>query len=348
MIAGKDQLREQEILAVVVQTHIATGEPVASAAIARQQRGRLSSATIRNIMADLEEQGYLHQPHTSAGRIPTAKAYQFYARQAAHLAQLAPADRTWIEAHLLGEPAEAEALLPRASHVLSELVRGIGIAIAIPLTQAPLEQVRFLRVDDRRVLVVILTRSGMLRNKLVVVQEVFRQEELDRTATYLNQNFTGWSLEAVRRELERRAAQERSEYERLARTAAALCRESLAEMTRSAEVYVEGTANLITRVEEATQEELSVLLWALEEKEKLVRLLTVTLEQIEPGVQIRIGLEPLSPAIKHFALISTSYGSPDRPLGSLAILGPTRMDYPRAITGVHYVARLFNRVFDEN
>ncbi|MFQ5927063.1 MAG: hypothetical protein ACE5MH_06470, partial [Terriglobia bacterium] len=139
-----------------------------------------------------------------------------------------------------------------------------------------------------------------------------------------------------------------SRYERLAQTAVALCRESMEEIHEAAEVYLEGTANLIARPAEAPQEELSVLLRTLEEKEKLVRLLSATLEQCEPGVQVMIGLQRLAPAIKHFALISASYGTREQPLGSLAILGPTRMDYPRAITAVHYVARLFNRVLNEN
>ncbi|MFQ5816924.1 MAG: heat-inducible transcriptional repressor HrcA [Terriglobia bacterium] len=348
MLPGRDAGRNQEILAAIVRTHIATGEPVASMRVARQQHGQLSSATIRNVMVHLENKGYLRQPHTSAGRIPTAKAYEFYARQAMRRAQLAPSDRNWIDAHLLGEPMEAGALLPRASRVLSELVHGIGIVFTIPVMQAPLEQVCLLRVDTQRVLVVILTRTGLVRDTLVTVQEAYSQEELDRTAAYLNQNFAGWTLAAARAELERRAAHERSRYERLAATAAALCRESVEEIHETAKVYLEGTANLIARAAEASQEELSVLLRTLEEKEKLVGLLSITLEQLEPGVQVMIGLQRLAPAIKHFALISASYGTRERPLGSLAILGPTRMDYPRAITAVHYVARLFNRVLNEN
>lgn len=348
MSPGKTEHRHQEILAAVVRIHIATGEPVASATLSRQQRGRLSAATIRNVMAQLEAQGYLHQPHTSAGRVPTAKAYQFYAREAVRHARLAPADQTWIDAHLLNDSVAAEVLLPRASHVLSELVHGIGIVLSVPVARAALEQVRFLRVGERRILVAILTHSGLVRDKLVSVEEGFTQDELDRTATYLNENFVGWTLEAMRAELERRATRERSEYERLARTAASLCRQSLSDMSETAQLFLEGTANLIAPDTGTSQEELSALLRTLEEKEKLVRLLSAALEQLEPNVQIQIGLEEFSPAIKHFALVSASYGPSRHPLGSLAILGPTRMDYPRAITAVHYVARLFSRVLNEN
>lgn len=344
----RSPLRNQEILSAVVRTHIATGEPVASAAVAQQNQNRLSPATIRNIMARLETQGYLHQPHTSAGRVPTSKAYRFYARQAAYQARLTPSDRSWIDVHLLGAADAREALLPRASHVLSELLHGIGIVLSVPVARAALEQVRFLRVDERRVLVVVLTRAALFYDRLVTVPEPFSQEELDRTAAYLNHDFAGWTLEAMLAELERRAARERSQYERLARNAAALCRESLPHITTGAEVYVEGTANLVAHAPETTQEELSVLLRTLEEKEKLVRLLSATLAQLKPEVQVQIGLQRLSPAIKHFALISASYGTGEQPLGSLAVLGPTRMDYPRAITAVHYIARLCSRVLHEN
>lgn len=344
---GKNERRNQEILATIVRTHIATGEPVASGRVARHSH-KLSSATIRNIMAALERQGYLHQPHTSAGRVPTPKAYEFYARHVVHAARLAPSDRSWIDAQLLPEQSAAEALLPRASHVLAELAHSIGIVLSLPAPRDPLEQMRFLRVDASRVLVVILTQTGIVRDKIVRLNERFTQEELDQTAAYLNENFVGRTLEAIRDELRHRATSERSRYERRARNAAVLCRESLAEIGSAASVYVEGTAHLIARTDESSQEELGVLLRTLEEKEKLVRLLSATLEQVDPGVHILIGLERLSPAIKHFSLISASYGTRERPLGSLAILGPTRMDYPRVITAVDYVARLFNRILHEN
>ena len=344
----KEQRRNQEILAAIVRTYIATGEAVASGQVARHQHGQLSSATIRAVMARLETQGFLHQPHTSAGRVPTTKAYEFYARHVAERARLSRADRSWIDAHLLNRRGTAEELLPRASHVLAELAQGLGIVISLPVTREPLEQVRFLQMEGSRVLVVLLTRTGQVRDVLVRLPKPFTPEELECTAEYLNDNFAGWALASIPVELERRAARDRSRYERLARKAALLCRESLAGIGEGAVVYVEGTPHLIQQAEEAGRDELRELLETIEQKEKLICLLRATVEQVEPNVQVRIGLEQLSPAIQHYALISACYGAGPGPLGSLAILGPTRMDYPRVITAVHYVARLFNRVLHEN
>jgi len=340
--------RNQEILAAIVRLYIATGKPVASASVAGQPCRRFSAPTIRNIMSQLEQMGYLEQPHPSAGRVPTAKAYEFYARQAMSRAELTSADRDWIDAQLLAEGANAEAMLPRASHVLSELMHGIGIVVCPPVATAVLEQIRFMRVAARRILVVVVTRSGWVWDKLVSVHEPFSQLELDDIAAYLNHNFVGWALAAIRHEVEQRAATARARYERLVRNAAVLCRQGLRQVDEPGHVYVEGTANLVDAPTQADQEELSALLHMLEEKEKLVRLLRATLEGPEPMVRVIIGLESLSPAIKHFALITAPYGIRERSCGSLGILGPTRMDYPRAITAVNYVARLFSRVLKEN
>lgn len=339
--------RNQEILAAIVRLYVATGKPVASASIAGQQRRQLSAATIRNIMSQLEQMGYLEQPHPSAGRVPTVKAYEFYAQQAMRRAELASADRDWIDAHLLAEGASVETILPRASHVLSELMHGIGIVVCPPVATAVLEQIRFVRVAARRILVVVVTRNGWVWDKLVGVHESFSQQELDDIAAYLNHNFAGRTLEAIRHEIEQRAAAARVRYKRLVRNVAVLC-QGLNQVDEPGHVYVEGAANLMDAPTLADQEELSALLHMLEEKEKLVRLLSAALEGPEPVVRVIIGLESLSPAIKHFALISAPYGIRGRCLGSLGILGPTRMDYPRAITAVNYVARLFSRVLNEN
>jgi heat-inducible transcriptional repressor len=299
-------------------------------------------------MARLEAQGFLHQPHASAGRVPTTKAYEFYARQVAERARLSRADRNWINARLLSQRGKVEELLPRASHVLAELAQGLGIVVSLPVTCEPLEQVRFLQMEGNRVLVILLTKTGQVQDVLLRLPKPFTPEELECTARYLNENFPGWALASIPAELERRAARDRSRYERLARRAALLCRESLAGIREGAAVYVEGTPHLIEQAEEAGRDELRELLQTIEQKEKLVHLLRATVEQVETNVHIRIGLQQLSPAIQHYALISASYGAGAGPLGSLAILGPTRMDYPRVITAVTYVARLFDRVLHEN
>ena len=340
--------RKQEILAAVVRTHILTGAPVSSSEITRQYPEPISSATVRNEMAGLAEAGYLQQPHTSAGRFPTAKAYGFYARHVAAKARLSPADQKWISRNLATEEGDAEELLARAPHVLSEFCHGMGLVLVPPLAGTVLGQVRFVRLDDQRILAVVVTRAGRVRDKVVRTRERFQTDELERMSAYLNENFRGWTLEAIRAELQRRVAAERSQYRRFLRQALALCCESFDPSDEPATLHMEGMAHLVEKVEAASPEELGELLQALEEKERLARLLTDCLESLESPVRILIGLERLAPAMKDFAFIGTRYGREQHVFGSLGLLGPTRMDYARAITAVTYVATLFNRRLTEN
>ncbi len=333
--------RQQQILEAVVRTHISTGEPVGSVTVARQTGRQVSSATIRTEMAALEEAGYLRQPHTSAGRLPTSKAYEVYAQGVATRARLRPADQVWINRQLPVEQADASELLARAPHVLAELLHGVGLVLLPALTRTELEQVRFVALDDQRVLAIVMTRSGLVRDKAIRARERLHPDELNRMSDYINRNFRGWTLEAARREIERRAAAERSEF--LLR-AVALCRESFDAEESTALLHLEGVANLLEPAG-ASPEQLRQLLQAVEEKERLARFLADCVESPEQP-HIWIGLERLGSAMNDFALVGARYGAAQP--GLLGLLSRTRMDYARAITAVGYVATLFDRALAEN
>jgi len=333
--------RQQQILEAVVRTHISTGEPVGSVTVARQTGRKVSSATIRNEMAALEEAGYLRQPHTSAGRLPTAKAYEVYAEGVAARARLRPADQVWINRQLPVETDTAE-LLARAPHVLAELLHGIGLVLAPPLTRTELEQVRFVALDDQRVLAILMTRNGLVRDKAIRAREPLHADELNRMSDYINRNFRGWTLEAARREIERRAAAERSEF---LRRALALCRDGFGAEEEGALLHLEGVAHLLEPAG-ASPDELQQLLQAVEEKERLARFLGDCAASPEKPLRIWIGLERLGPAMNGFALVGARYGAAQP--GLLGLLSRTRMDYARAITAVGYVATLFDRALAEN
>ena len=337
--------RQEDLLALIVRTHIASGVPVSSSEVARKYGERLSSATVRNEMAGLEEAGYLHQPHTSAGRLPTAKAYEFYARGVATRARLRPADQKRIQRGLGAEPGNADTLLARAPHVLSELCHGVGLVLAPPLGASAVEQIRLVRLDEHRVLVVVVTLPGLVRDRIVATPQPFRLDELERMTAYLNEHFRGWTLAAIRAELKRRVAAERSEF---LRQALALCRESFDSFVDHSALHIEGVPNLIEAADAGKPEEWRELLQALEEKERLAQLLGDCLQSPDERIYIQIGLEKLSPAMQGFALVGARYGGGERPVGSLGLLGRTRMDYGRAITAVSYVAKLFNRLLTEN
>src|SRR5437899_5775969 len=204
--------REREILTAIVETFISTGEPVGSRILSRASREGLSPATIRNVMADLADAGYLEQPHTSAGRIPSASAYRYYVEQLSGKTQLSRADEGMIQDSLQGV-TDVQEFMERTSHVLSLISRNVGVAVATSGAKNALEHVYFSRLGDQKVLAVLVTKSGVVRDRVLRLD--LPQADLDVAARFINDNFRGWTMEAMRSELARRLEQERSEYDRL-------------------------------------------------------------------------------------------------------------------------------------
>jgi len=334
------QRRHQQILTDVVRAYIETGEPVSSRTIARRQMEPLSSATVRNVMADLEEEGYLYQPHTSAGRVPTAAAYRFFVEQVAAQATASPEDRQWIRREL-AMAQTPEAVMERASHVLAAVSRGLGIFISPPLASSVVEHLRFLLVPDHGVLVVMVTTGGLTRDKLIRPERQFRQEDLDRTSNYLNRHYVGWTLEAMRADLRSQVERDREQYGRLAGDALILCDPSVLGDGTERKIYIEGAAQIASAVEFTDQEQLRELLQAIEEKDRLIQLLSGCIEAPEP-VHVELGLDKMSAAGKHLALVSASYSSKDQVQGTLGIMAPMRMHYERVITAVAFMAQFFS------
>jgi len=332
--------RHQQILSDVVRVYIETGEPVSSRSVASRHAEPLSPATVRNVMADLEEGGYLYQPHTSAGRVPTAAAYRFFVEQVAAQATASPEDRQWIRREL--EAAQTpEAVMERASHVLAAVSRGLGIFISPPLARSVVEHVRFLLLPDNRILVVLITTGGVTRDKLIRPERTFRQKDLDDIAGHLNRHYVGWTLEAMRADLRKQVERDREKYGRLAGDALLLCDSSVLGDSSERKVYVEGAAQIASTVEFTDQEQLRELLEAIEEKDLLIALLSGCIEAPEP-VHVELGLDRMSNAGKHLALVSASYSSNDQVQGTLGILAPMRMHYERVITAVAFMAQFFS------
>jgi heat-inducible transcriptional repressor len=335
--------REREILTAIVETFISTGEPVGSRILARASREGLSPATIRNVMADLADAGYLEQPHTSAGRVPSANAYRYYVEQLSGKTQLSAEDEGIIKDSLHGI-TDVEDFMERTSHVLSLISRNVGVAVAASGPKKALEHVYFSRLGDQKVLAVVVTKSGLVRDR--VLRMDLPQSELDAAARYINENFRGWALESVRTEIARRLEQERSEYDRLMASLEQLYkRGALAGEDSSHVVFVEGASNLVAS--EQDRNRLQELLQALEEKQKLVGLLGAYLDAKQEAVRVVIGLDEAQPSLRNFVLIGTPARVGNEVMGSLAVLGPPRMDYQHTITAVSYIARLFDQILNE-
>jgi heat-inducible transcriptional repressor len=332
--------RNQQILADIVRTYVTTGEPVSSRSIARSHSEQLSSASIRNVMADLEDAGLLFQPHTSAGRVPTAAAYRFFAQQIAAQATLSEEDKTWIRQELEGATT-AEELTERAGHMLAAVSKGLGIIVMPPLARTVLEHIRFLLLPDARVVVVLVSAGGATRDKILRPEHEFTQAELDRTAEYLNRHYNGWTLEAIRAELLAKLASEKERFGKLLPVALELCNPALLDANRSREIYVEGAAQFASTPELVGADSLRELLTAIEEKSKLVAILNGCIEAPEP-VHVQIGVKEINGAGEHLSVITAPYLVRDQGQGSLGVLGPMRMQYERAITAVAYMARAFS------
>ncbi len=338
--------RNRHILADLVRTYIETGEPVSSRAISKGLAEQLSPATVRNVMADLEEGGYLMQPHTSAGRVPTAAAYRLFAQMVSAQAKLTAEDEQWIRTELAAAQSPEE-IAERAGRVLAKISRGLGIVVAPPIGNAIVEHIRFLLLPDRRVLAIVIAPGGATRDKIVHTERAFAQDELDRTAEYLNRHYSGWTLRAIREDLLARLADERERYDGLAAAALALCGPNLFPDTPSRQVYVEGAAQIAAAPEIASKTQLQELLAAIEEKHTLVALLNHCIDSPEP-VLVQIGLDEISGGGGDLAMISAPYSLHDEVQGSLGVLGPARMQYERAITAVACVARVFSETLDRS
>ncbi|MDQ2901466.1 MAG: heat-inducible transcriptional repressor HrcA [Acidobacteriota bacterium] len=334
--------REQDILHSIVRAYIETGEPVGSRTLSRIAHSALSPASIRNVMADLAENGYLAQPHTSAGRIPTEKAYRFYVKSlTAKPMPLVDRERMFTQ---LSELDTVEARVERSCQILTELTRNVGIAAALPATAQELEQIELLTLSDRRVLMILITRDRMVRNRVVSMDEEISQDDLNSIRNYVNRNFAGWPLGEARRELLRRIEEERAAYDAILRRLTVLCRKGLLESDRNPQIHMDGASNLVGLDLHLTRETMRDLFRALEEKKRVVELLDRFLEQSRGELDIHVGLEEAHPSMKGLSLIGVSIHLPSGIVAKIAVLGPMRMHYEKVMSAVLHIGRAFERV----
>jgi heat-inducible transcriptional repressor len=344
--------RERLVLTAIIEMYIATGEPVASQALARffADREGLSSATLRNVMAVLGEAGLLEQPHTSAGRIPTASAFRYHVEQITQSGQLAAgqqvtntnpsgtsplsdARRGQIEESFSGVTSSHE-YLERTSHVLALISSGLGIALACSTEGQVLEHIHFSRLSTGRVLAVLVTQAGAVQDRVLVLDKELTHLELETAARYLNENFRGWPIERIRAEVARRADVEREAY-----------REMLASAGESGPtLFVDGIANLISS--ELDRERLRQMLLALEAKQRLVELLNAYVDGRQQEVRVVVGLDEASPAMQDLVLIGAPARLGGTNLGTVAVIAPTRIQYQEMIQAVRYIARLSERLLE--
>jgi heat-inducible transcriptional repressor len=288
-------------------------------------------------MADLAEDGYLSQPHTSAGRVPTDKAFRVYVGAlTANRVAAAEAERVACELRSLDTVGER---MERSSSILTELTRNVGIAAAMPELAQELDQIQLVPLSEHRVLMILVTRDHMVRNRVVSLQEPASPDELNSICNYVNRNFGGWQLGQARRELLRRIAEERELYHEVQRKLQFLYQKGLLEVDTSPELHMDGASNLLGLDLHLTREKLRDLFHALEEKERVIELLDRFLEEPTGQLAVRVGLEEAHPAMKDLALIGITIRMPSGLPAKVAVLGPMRMQYERVIAAVLETSR---------
>jgi heat-inducible transcriptional repressor len=343
--------RQRAILTAIIESYIETGEPVGSGTIARLQHSGagMSSATIRNEMAELAEVGLLEQPHTSAGRVPTARAFRMYVEQLSggvhpriNAARLPARSRQQIDSSFAGV-AGTQAVLERTSHVLATLSSGVGVAIAAASDGDMLEHVHFSKLAPERVLAVVVTRSGLVRDRVLALDRDLSLLELETAANFLNENFRGWSIERVRSEIARLVERERSEYQRVLNAVQQLWLKTVPESTIPVQtVYVEGVANLIGN--QIDGDRLREMLAALEAKQRLVELLNAYIDAHQESVRVVFDLEEHAPEMQGLVLIAAPALAAGESRGTVGVIGTKRIDYENTMNAVSYISQVFDRM----
>jgi len=335
----------------LIQEYVRTGKPISSSRLAKNNREGLSPATLRNVMADLEEMGLVAQPHTSAGRMPTSSGYRLYVGSLLKKKLLSTEAVDTIRSSLEAE-SDPEELMNKTSQILSAFSNSVGFVLSPPVSAAAMTHIKFMSASRRRVLVILVTGSAMVQHHIIQLDQEISQAELDQAGRYLVEHFKGLTLSEIRKQLLQLLLEEKSLYDRLLKNVVLLGAASLVrcegDEDQESQVYLGGASSIIQNPETADLSRIGILLEALEEKRRLVKIVTECLDANSSEPTVKIGLENEIPGMSDWALVSSPYLYNQQAIGGLGILGPTRMEYERAISLVDYVAKLFTTLLQSN
>jgi len=337
--------RARDVLREIVMQHVSTGEAISSRSLAKCGRFQLSPASLRNVMADLEDLGYLQQPHTSAGRVPTDRGYRFFIDYLMRSRSLPHREREVIDDQV-SHVSEIDDVLQLTSRLLSKLSDQVGLVFMPTLLQFAVRSMDFIHVAEGKILCIIVGTNGVVVNKVIETRQPFTRDELEKISRYISTEFGGMTLDSIRRRLIRMTEAERANHDGMLQKTISLGIEAVNDVAPvEHELYVEGAASILTKPEYADGEALRKTLLALQEKEKLIDLLNSCLN--EEGLQILIGSETDFTQHHNFSIVARRYGSQSAPLGMVGIIGPMRMEYARMAPLVDYLGRALTRKIEE-
>lgn len=337
--------RAKEVLGAIVREYIQSGTPVGSSSLRRTSDFDVSSATLRNVMADLEALGYLEKPHTSAGRVPTDRGYRFFVDTLVRTKEPAQRERELIEQGIASPELEGpiESVLQEAGKVLHFLSRHAGLVLAPRAAAARFDRIEFIRLRENRVLAILIGADGAVQNRPISLEFPVSAEELVHASNYLTELLRETPFEEIRGRISAQMEREQSLYDQLVSKALKLGFAASAP-TASERVLIEGTGALLDGPDFADLVRIRALFKALEEKSQLLKLLDSV--QRAGELQIFIGNESAFSASGDVTVIASPYGGPDRVLGAVGVIGPTRMNYQRVIPLVNFTAQVLSRVLE--
>jgi heat-inducible transcriptional repressor len=322
---------------LLVERYIADGQPVGSRTLARDAKLELSPATIRNVMADLEDLGLIRSPHTSAGRVPTVTGYRLFVDSMMTIRRLSIGDVERISGDLTSE-ADVQRLLNKTSSMLSEVTRLASIVMTPRQEQHALRQVEFLPLSDNRVLAILIVNEKEVQNRVIQTARRYSAAELEQAANYLNQAFAGKDLLQVREDLLRDMNRTRAEMDRMMQAVIEIADKALVADPKNEEFVVSGQTNLMAINDLSNIKKLRQVFEAFNQKRDVLHLLDQAVNA--QGVQIFIGEESGYHVFNECSLVTSAYGTDDKVLGVLGVIGPTRMPYEKVVPIVDLTARV--------
>jgi len=343
VVAEELNLRSQNILEAIVEDYIASAEPVGSRAISRRHALDLSPATVRNVMSDLEEMGYICSPHTSAGRVPTSQGFHYYIDSLLEVRDLSEKEKTRLTNSYQFQGMRLEDVMREVGRVLSGISSYTGLVMAPKFSSTVFRQVEFVRLSKGRLLVIFVSETGLVQNKVIETENDWTQQELEQVTNYLNHTLPGLTIQQIRTQLAEELQQEQDHYDQLRKQALQLSKEALKDEIEDS-VYVSGTSKMLEQPEFSSPGQMKKIFQTLESKQQLVELLDQS--QAAEGVQIFIGSQSQHNSIEGCSLISSPFSGKKGAVGTLGVIGPVRMDYSQVIPIVDFTAQLVSRILD--
>ncbi len=335
--------RMKEVLKLVIENYNLTAEPVGSLVISRNSHLNLSSATIRNIMSDLEELGLLYQPHPSAGRVPTEKGYRFYVDYLLDVHELSGEEKQELRLKYPLYQAEGKDLFRETCRILSASSHYLGVVWAPRMNLLILKHIEFVRLRRHLALAILVSTTGIVQNRIIEMEEDLSQSTLDHLSDYLNGFLAGLTLHQVREKLLEEMRIEKRAYDHLFEQALKLGEQAFSSFDDT-DVFIEGRTNILSEPEFWNVSKMADLFRAFEEKATMVKLLDKCMAP--QGVQIAIGSESEVQEMETCSIVSSTYGCAGEVWGALGVIGPRRMNYARIVPLVDYSARVLSEILD--